>query len=58
MVMLEKYVLSGLSFWEDGDEALFNDENDDNLISPQPSEPGSRQTNYIQNIGYKNELAT
>jgi len=58
---LERFVLSGLPFWEDGDEALFNEQsqfetpNDRSEVTSPAI--GSKKSSVIASIGYKNTLS-
>lgn len=51
MAEAERFVLSGLPFWEEGDEALFTNNDDDLRIPSESGTPSSSQ------LGYKNLLA-
>ena len=54
-------MLSGLPFWEEGDEALFNESSlletpNDRSEATSPA-LGSKKSSVIANIGYKNTLS-
>ncbi|CDW82479.1 UNKNOWN [Stylonychia lemnae] len=63
LASLERNVLCGLPFWEEGDDALFdnsnqNNEEDEDIGSPKRDKDlNQKKSNVVQNIGYKNELS-
>lgn len=53
---LEQYVNSGLPFWDDGDDAIFGDE-DDYLDNKEIADPQYSRQNENIDLKYKNQVA-